>query len=92
MTPAMALGVVLSLVAVPSVADSYGRKQVYLSSLLISLIAQLMLLLTDESEIAIALLFLIGATWPGKCIVGMAYALEFFPQSMQHALLSFCSW
>jgi hypothetical protein len=37
------------------------------------------LLLIDKSEIAIVLLFFIGATWPGQCIVGTAYTLEFFP-------------
>ena len=39
MTPVMALGVILSLVIVPSVSDKFGRKNVYNSSLIISLFA-----------------------------------------------------
>lgn len=89
MTPGMALGVVVALTLVPSISDMFGRKNVYTTSLVISMIAQLALLLVDQSEIAIGLLFIIGATWPGRCIVGTSYALEFFPRSHQSAVLFF---
>lgn len=87
MTPVMALGVVLALTLVPSISDRFGRKNVYSSSLVICMIAQLALLLVDQSEVAIGLLFVVGATWPGRCIVGTAYVLEFFPRSHQPAVL-----
>jgi MFS family permease len=83
MTPVMALGVALALTLIPSIADKFGRKNVYNSSLVVSMIAQLALLLVDSSEVAIGLLFAIGATWPGRCIVGTVYTLEFFPESHQ---------
>jgi len=87
MTAAMALGVVLALLVVPSVGDKYGRKNVFATSLVLTLIAQLALLIVDQGEVAIALLFVVGATWPGRCIVGTAYVLEFFPQSSQQPVL-----
>ena len=48
-----------------------------------------MLLFINQSEIAIGMLFIVGATWPGKCIVGTTYAIEFFPKFMQNALILF---
>ena len=33
------------------------------------------------------MLFVIGATWPGKCIIGTVYAMEFYPLSMQKSVL-----
>lgn len=87
MTPVMATGVVLALTLVPSIADKFGRKNVYNTSLVLSMIAQLVLLLIDQSEVAIGLLFIIGATWPGRCIVGTAYIVEFFSRKHQLAVL-----
>lgn len=83
----MATGVVLALTLVPSIADKFGRKNVYNTSLVLSMIAQLVLLLIDQSEVAIGLLFIIGATWPGRCIVGTAYIVEFFSRKYQLAVL-----
>lgn len=87
MTPVMASGVVLALILVPSISDKFGRKNVYNSSLVISMIAQLILLFIDQSEVAIGMLFVIGATWPGRCIVGTAYLVEFFASTHQLAVL-----
>lgn len=83
MKPSLAIGVALSLFFIPSLSDVYRHKNIYCLSILVSVVAQILLLTMNLSVVAIAMLFLIGATWPGRCIVGTAYILEFFPQLRQ---------
>jgi len=71
-------GIILALLFVPSLSDKYGRKSIFCVSLIISVIAQLGLVLVDQQNIAFALLAIIGVAWPGKMIVGLSYGLEFF--------------
>lgn len=78
------LGVVLALILVPFLAELHGKKNVFLISIAVSIVGQAgLLFLADGIKVAILFMFLIGATWPGKKVVGQSYILDFFPIKLQ---------
>ena len=81
MIRALIIGLVIGLIFVPSYSDLYGRKNPFLLSLTVSLVAQFTLLWAWQFELAVAAMVLIGLTWSCKLLVGTAYIIEFFPNS-----------
>ena len=74
------IGVITSLAIVPPLADAYGRKWVFNVTLLVSIIAQFSIILTHDLVQLYVFMFLIGASWAGRIVVGLSYTLEFLPQ------------
>jgi MFS family permease len=72
-------GILISLFFVPSIADKYGRRNIYCTTLAMGLFAQLCVILCDNYTMGKAAFFLIGLSWPGKYLVGLMYILEFYP-------------
>ena len=81
-TSAIILGIVCSLLFIPSIADKFSRKKVFCFSLVVSLLTQICLLISSEYILTLVLLVLFGASWPGVFIVGLIYSTELFPKHM----------
>ena len=71
------VGVIVSMLIVPPLADWYGRKIIVLISFFISCAGQTGLLFTNNLYEAYVYQFLIGASFAGRIIVGLSYVLEF---------------
>ena len=71
------IGVVSTLLVYPPLADKYGRKWIFIISMIISAIGQLGLLITSNLYEAYIYMLLIGTAFSGKNIVGLNYMLEF---------------
>ena len=70
------IGAITGLIILPKLADSIGRKVPFILTLLISLIAQVGLIVTDNFDDASMFMVVLGFTFPGKYVVGINYLLE----------------
>ena len=73
------LGIISTMVFVPVLTDTYGRKSIFVITMLTSIIGQIGLLYSTSLSITTFFVFMIGATWPGKRVTGLNYILEFMP-------------
>ena len=89
MITAAVVATIIGLIFIPSYSDNYGRKNPFLLSLSVSLVAQFVLIWSWQFEIAVAAMVLIGLTWGGKVVAGTAYILEFFPNQAWPKLIFF---
>ena len=71
------VGILVGLLFVPRLADMYGRKPVFLATMILSSIMQLGFLLCTSIDQACILVAFLGMTFPGRMIVGFNYMLEF---------------
>lgn len=78
------IGICTTLTFVPPLADAYGRKWVFNITLLVSIIAQFSIIMTNNLYQLYFYMFLIGATFAGRIVVGLGYVLEFL-QPKWHA-------
>lgn len=70
------IGAITGLIILPKLADSIGRKVPFILTLLISIIAQIGLIVTDNFDDASMFMVVLGFTFPGKYVVGINYLLE----------------
>jgi Na+/melibiose symporter-like transporter len=70
-------GILLSLLFVPSIADKWGRRDIYSFCLLLSVAGQFGLLMVESYEYALICMGIIGFSFPGKSYLGLLYILEF---------------
>ena len=70
------LGVIITMIPVPLYADKYGRRDVFVVTMVVCIVAAIGLLATDSLEWAYFFMFLEGMTFAGKLIVGLAYLIE----------------
>jgi MFS family permease len=79
------VGVVLSLIFVPPLSEAMGKKTIFCISVMISVFAQAGLIWLAESlNEALILISIIGVSWPGKRIIGLAYILDFYPETYKN--------
>lgn len=78
------IGICTTLTFVPPLADAFGRKWVFNITLLVSIIAQFSIIMTNNLYQLYFFMFLIGATFAGRIVVGLGYVLEFL-QPKWHA-------
>jgi len=71
------IGLIVFITFVPPIADRYGRKWVFIVTLIVSCIAQLGIMLTNDLYAAYFFEFLIGGTFAGRIVVGLSYILEY---------------
>ena len=85
------IGLIVFITFVPPLADRFGRRWVFISTLALSCVAQLGLMLTNDLYWAYFFEFLVGGTFPGRIIVGLTYILEYnipkFHESIVFGLL-----
>ena len=75
-------GVVIAMFFVPQYSELNGKKDVFCASLLLSIFAQAGLLyLTSNIELICFFMLLLGLSFPGKHMIGLAYILDFFPKA-----------
>ena len=65
------------MLIVPSLADKWGRRSIFIITMIKSIVGQVGLIFSNELQVSAFFFFLLGATFPGKNIVGLAYLLEF---------------
>ena len=70
------IGAITGLIILPKLADSIGRKVPFILTLLISMVAQIGLIVTDNFDDASMFMVALGFTFPGKYVVGINYLLE----------------
>lgn len=77
-------GIALALIVVPQVAESNGKKHIFVISMALSIVAQSgLLFLATNISTALIFLMMLGLAWPGKRLIGYTYILDFFPESYQ---------
>ena len=81
------IGVIVGMSFVPPLSDAYGRKVIFIVTLIISVIAQLALILTNDLYQAYVYEFFIGFTFAGRVIVGLNYVLEFVVPSWHQSIV-----
>ena len=74
------IGIMLSIVWIPSVSDIYGRRLPILGALLAQLVAYLIVYLSNSLEVVYGGMILMGATFPGKHVVVYNYIMEVVPK------------
>lgn len=72
-------GAISTIIVMPALADTHGRRPILLAALCASVVAQALLMLTHDFKSAAILVFILGATFPGRTIVGLCYMMEFCP-------------
>lgn len=70
------LGIIATMIPVPAWADSKGRRNVFILTMIVSIISAIGLLLCNSLEWAYFFMFLNGTTFAGKIIVGLNYLIE----------------
>jgi MFS family permease len=70
------LGVIITMIPVPRYADVYGRRDVFIVTMIVCIIAGLGLLLANSLEWAYFFMLILGMTFAGKLIVGLNYLIE----------------
>ena len=84
------IGVIISCLVIPPLADAYGRKVPFLASIGITVLVYLALIFTTNLYVAYVMIFILGLSFAGRMVVGVNYALEFFLTKAQNpALLTF---
>ena len=68
------IGVLVGMAIAPPLADAFGRKTIFIVTLIISVFAQLALILTNNLYEAYVYEFFIGSTFAGRVIVGVSAA------------------
>lgn len=71
------IGLIVFITFVPPIADRFGRKWVFFVTNVVSVIAQLGLILTNDLYVAYFFEFLVGGTFAGRIIVGLSYIMEY---------------
>jgi len=77
------LGIITSMLFVPALSDTYGRKKIFCITMMVSLIGQYGLITSDSLYKSTLYMILVGMTWPGKRVTGLNYILEFLPEHLQ---------
>jgi MFS family permease len=80
MGSAFFFGLFMFLPIIPPLGDIYGRKIVFKYTMYTTLAAQFFMVFSKSFEITVACIFVSGACWNGKNIVGLSYAEEFLPK------------
>ena len=83
------LGIFAGLFFVPDLADSLGRKPVWVANLIVSIVCQVGLYLSTNFSMSLVLLAIWGVMWNAKFIVGLSYAEEFLPNSLKKDYVAF---
>lgn len=73
-------GILIGMMIVPHLADKYGRKIVFNTTIFLSIVAQVGLILSLSLDRSAIYMLILGFCFPGKSVVGLNYLLEFIPE------------
>lgn len=82
------IGVVISTVTAPPLADAYGRKMVLFGSNIARIIGLTGLILTDSLYAVYVFEVFVGLSFAGVTIVGINYFLEYMKRDIQDILIT----
>ena len=86
------IGIVLAMLVIPALSDCYGRKTVFIATMILQIFSQYGLMVSQNLHEATFFMILAGACWPGKRIAGLNYQLEFIPESKQPNYIMYFSF
>lgn len=81
------VGVIISVATVPPLADAYGRKYLFIGSVCISIIAQLIFCFCHNITELYFLECVIGLSFGGRVVVGFSYLLEYLPMQIHNDII-----
>jgi hypothetical protein len=67
----------------PRFADIYGRKPIFLLSILLQILSMIATFLVSSVELTIAVMFFLGVSGVGRCSICFLYLMELLPASKQ---------
>ena len=81
------IGVILTILPVPVLADKYGRYWMMVGTLATGLLSLLLLMVVSDFKMALLLMGLQGMTFAGRLVVNLNYILEFFNLDQQEKMM-----
>lgn len=83
------IGVIISssLIPVGWLSDRYGRKWIFVFSLILEIIACYWIIIGSQLFVLYTCLIILGLSHPGRCVVGVSYADEFLHRRQQKYLI-----
>lgn len=85
------IGIVVAMLVIPALSDCYGRKTVFVATMILQVFSQYGLMVAQNLHEATFYMIIAGACWPGKRVAGLNYQLEFIPESLQANYITFFS-
>ena len=73
------VGILIAMIFIPQLSDSYGRRNIFIFTMAITLISEVGLIFSHSMNLSALFMVLLGFAFPGKNIVGLNYLLEFTP-------------
>lgn len=71
------IGVISTILLIPWLSDKYGRRWIALTCYIVLITATIFLMLSTDLIMLYVLQFIIGATFGGRIITGVAWLVEF---------------
>lgn len=85
------LGMLITALPVPMLADMYGRKPVLVVTEIINLAALLAIRVTHDINVAYLLIGIVGMCFAGRCVVGLTLIAEYMPsETWRSNTINFC--
>jgi MFS family permease len=82
------VGMFIGFFILPPNSDSYGRRPVFIVTMILSTIAQGVILMTTNIHKLFLFMIILGTTYSGKNIVSLNYAIECTPQEYKQFIVS----
>lgn len=82
------VGMFLGFFMLPPNSDTYGRRPVFIVTMILSTMAQGMILYTSSIHKLFLFMIILGTTFSGKNIVGLNFAIECTPESYKNMVVS----
>ena len=70
-------------------ADIWGRKSIFVLTMILSLIGQAGLIASQSLNLSACYILVIGASFPGKNVVGLNYLLELYPENKHTKIVTY---
>jgi MFS family permease len=75
------VGMFIGFFILPPYSDTYGRRPVFIVTMILSTVAQGVILYTSSIHKLFLFMIILGTTFSGKNIVALNFAIESTPQS-----------
>ena len=82
------VGMFIGFFVFPPYSDSYGRRPVFIVTMILSTIAQGVILFTSSIHKLFLFMIILGTTFSGKNIVGLNFAIECTPEKYRQLVIS----
>lgn len=82
------VGMFIGFFILPPYSDTYGRRPIFICTMVLSTIAQGTILYTNSIHKLFLFMIILGTTFSGKNIVALNYAVESVPQAQKEFVIS----